>query len=110
MQRGDSLTGVNEWLPSAEGGDDEDMDRWPPLREALHSQQKRPHNEESDVESTSIRQHFNYPILTEDHPDYVQMTLDGKSVSMSKTDYWLNATEILKLAGKNEDQIKSTLN
>jgi hypothetical protein len=37
---------------------------------------------------------------------YVQFSVEGKIVSMCKADYWLNATQILVLAGKNKKQIK----
>lgn len=38
------------------------------------------------------------------------MVVDGKQVSMRKSDGWLNATEVLILAGKNESQRRRILN
>lgn len=35
----------------------------------------------------------------------VSMTWDGKKVSMHKSNHWLNATEILKSAGKSKHQV-----
>ena len=42
-------------------------------------------------------------------PDYFQMIVEGKVVSMCTSDNWLNAIQILELAGKNDKQVRWTL-
>ncbi|KAL9041404.1 MAG: hypothetical protein Q9180_001302 [Flavoplaca navasiana] len=39
-------------------------------------------------------------------PSYIQLNVRGKPVTMRKSDSWLNATEILELAGKDKRQRK----
>ncbi|KAK5141074.1 hypothetical protein LTR04_002730, partial [Oleoguttula sp. CCFEE 6159] len=85
-------------------------------REASHSRRlKRQLDETHDVEGASVRQQrasrsqasTGAPI--EELPGYVQMTVEGKPISMRKADYWLNATQILLIAGKTENQRKEIL-
>lgn len=45
----------------------------------------------------------------EEQRRYVQINVHGKDVSMRKSDYWLNATQILALANKTPGQVKHTL-
>ena len=44
------------------------------------------------------------PILVNDSPGYVTITVDGKSVSLRQKDSWLNATQIVNMAGRTVNQ------
>jgi hypothetical protein len=104
---------VAEQANHADEADEEE--RLPPLptyatRGPIGRQLMGPLDERSEMVSTSIQQEM---VLREQAStqiligeSLVQLPVKGKFVSMRKLDYWLNATEILVLAGKNEKQIK----
>ena len=46
-------------------------------------------------------------VLTGEH--YIKMVSEGKAVSLRKSDCWLNATEVLKMAGKTANDRNHTL-
>ncbi|KAL8644458.1 MAG: hypothetical protein Q9210_007248 [Variospora velana] len=65
-----------------------------------------PHQSNKSIESVSDGS----PEQQEEHirelPNYIQLNVRGKAVTMRRSDSWLNATEILELAGKDKRQRK----
>lgn len=45
-------------------------------------------------------------ILREKPPGYIQLTMEGETVSMRKRDCWLNATQLILLAGKGTRELR----
>jgi len=74
---------------------------------------KRRRVERPNLESTSNPQTARQPhgdqAVVEDSLGYAWMTLEGKVVSIFKPNCWLNATQIIALAGKNSAQRKYIL-
>jgi serine/threonine protein kinase len=123
-QRGDCTEDENgdEWLRPVQREkvyEEEEADEGEEVisatRKVTRRQLKRPHDETPDMESTPTqqkrvsREQFHPKNLTENRLGYVQMTVNGKPVSMRKSDYWLNATQLLVLAGKKENERKTIL-
>lgn len=103
----------------ANHADKADEEEWLPslptyaTRGFIGRQLMGPLDERSEMASTSSqqervsREQASTQILIGE--SLVQLPVKGKFVSMRKLDFWLNATQILVLAGKNEKQIKWTL-
>ncbi|KAF2181487.1 hypothetical protein K469DRAFT_713537 [Zopfia rhizophila CBS 207.26] len=53
------------------------------------------------------RSHIVASNLQEEPPGYITMNVEGRAVQMRKSDCWLNATQILLLAGKNVNDLRS---
>ncbi|KAF2191274.1 kinase-like protein [Zopfia rhizophila CBS 207.26] len=82
----------------------------PNLPEALkqHGYQKEPkHAISSKVKAgKTARSHIVASNLQEEPPGYITMNVKGRAVQMRKSDCWLNATQILLLAGKNVNDLR----
>ncbi|KAL8895803.1 MAG: hypothetical protein Q9192_003439, partial [Flavoplaca navasiana] len=67
---------------------------------------KSPHQSNNSIESVSNVSHGQQEEQIRELPSYIQLNVRGKSVTMRRSDSWLNATEILDLAGKDKRQRK----
>jgi hypothetical protein len=66
-------------------------------------------NPEVPVAQTESPTQTSNALLTEKRPGYLELEIRGRKATIHKADFWLNATQILILANKNEKQRRYAL-